>query len=117
MGEVSTERLIRKWALKLADELAQLGRTPHKSIRSGDLSDALDEARQVLMLANMEDLAAKAATLKSKVDSLKSEIGDAGRSSNRYLVRVKIAPTKEEVLKLASDIKERAKLDLELLEE
>ncbi len=108
MGDSEYERLIRKWAFKIADELGQLGRETQKSIRSGDLSDALEEARQVLILAEQEDLAEEARDLKVKVDMLRSELASASQAG-RYITRVKLAPTREEVLDLARKIKNRMK--------
>ncbi len=102
--EKNLNDLILKWALKIADEIKELGREAPKTIRSGDLSDALQEAHQVLILAEEDDLAEEVRNLRIEVESIRGEIIERGRY---YYKLVKMEPTKKSIIKLAERIKER----------
>ncbi|MCE4609108.1 MAG: hypothetical protein F7C36_01840 [Desulfurococcales archaeon] len=102
--EKSLNDLILKWALKIADEIKELGREAPKTIRTGDLSDALQEAHQVLILAEEDDLAEEVRNLRVEIESIRGEIIDRGRY---YYRLVKVEPTKKNIIRLADKIKER----------
>ncbi len=103
-NEKTINDLIKKWALQIADEIRELGKEAPKTIRSGDLADALEEARQVLVLAEQDDLAEEARSLRLEIENLRNETMDRGRY---YYKLMKIEPTKRNIISLAEKIRSR----------
>jgi maltooligosyltrehalose synthase len=97
-------KAIAKWAAILSDEIESMLPQLKKYIKSGEMQDALDELRRVLILANHDDLAEEAYTVKRLIDDVASAMLVR---EGYYYTAVNLEGIKERIRELIGKIKDR----------
>jgi len=101
-------RAIRKWLVMLVDEIDDMTSKSEmrKSVKRGNLREAMEELRRVLILANMDDLADRAIEIIRRLDEL------TGRIMVReglYYQAMYIESVRHEIRELLEDVKKRTR--------